>query len=76
MVSMDTVTHSNPSSCTKKQTYSAKERLYLQSMINVLKLPKVDLDRPTKKGLRVLKRIEKAKVKRREWLAKYGHKAK
>jgi hypothetical protein len=46
----------------------------MQSRINVLKWPEVDLNRPTKKALRVLKKIEKAKAKRREWLAKYGDK--
>jgi hypothetical protein len=55
----------------QRQTYSAKARLYVQSQINVLKLPTVDLNRPTKRALRVLKKIEKAKAKRREWLAKY-----
>lgn len=57
----------------RRQTYSAKQRLIAQSRINLLKLPVIkDLSRrPNRKVLTMLKKIEKAKAKRQEYLAKY-----
>jgi hypothetical protein len=57
-----------------RQTLNEKKRLALQSRINPLNLPEVDLTHPTKRGLRTLKKIAKARAKRLLYLAKYPKK--
>jgi len=56
----------------RKQTFSAKQRLIVQSRINPLKLPKINhSNKLTRQVRRVLAKLDKARAKRLEYMAKY-----
>lgn len=57
-----------------KQVLNTKKRERLQGRVDPLTLPQINAEKPTKTTRRALKKIEKARAFRQEYLAKYGKK--